>query len=205
MGKSYPPELLIFIRDECQGMSRKETAAAVNERFPDVNMTEAKAAAFRKNHHLPNGRDTRFYKGQECTNGLKKGEHFPGCEKSWFKKDHVPENTLPIGTVTRRHDGVQIVKVTEKGTQWERWKLVHHIIYEEHFGKIPEGMKVGFKDADHDNLDPENLFLMTNEENLEMNRQGTRSEVPQITEARLNLAKVKIAIRKRKEGNKNVR
>ena len=76
-------------------------------------------------------------------------------------------------------------------------------VYREHFGEIPDGYMVGFKDGNSDNMDPDNLFLLTNEENLEMNRHGTRSQFAPITEARLNVAKVRIAARKRKAGKKN--
>ena len=198
-----PPGLYEFIRDKCQGMSKYQTAQAVNIFFGSGTMTADQAAAYRKNHHIPCGRDTRFKQGQECPNRLKKGEYFPGCEATWFQKGNVPANQKEVGEISRRGDGVQIKKIQEKGTAWERWKPIHHIVYEEHFGKIPEGKIVGFKDGNIDNLDPDNLFLMTNEENLEMNRRGTRSAVPEITDARLNLAKVRIAIRNRKKGQKN--
>lgn len=192
-----PPGLYEFIRDECQGLSRTETAEAVNERFGPGTMTKDQAAAYRKNHNLPCGRDTRFKKGQQPVNGLQKGEHFAGCERTWFQKGHISANHANVGTERRRSDGYQIRKVKERGTQWERWIPIARIVYQETFGEIPEGMIVGFKDGNRDNLKPENLFLMTNEENLEMNRTGKRSRFPEITETRLTLAKVRITARKK--------
>lgn len=91
------------------------------------------------------------------------------------------------------------MKVKEKGKQWERWIPVAHIVYQENFGEIPDGMIVGFKDGNRDNLKPDNLFLMTNEENMEMNRTGKRSKIPEITDTRLTLAKVRITTRKKKK------
>lgn len=198
----YPEGLYEFMSNHCMGMSRKETAEAVNKHFGAGTMTEEQAAAYRKNHKLPCGNDTRFKKGQKPPNGLQKGEYFTGCEVSWFKKGNKPKNRAEIGTKRKRTDGYHIEKVQEQGTQWERWKLSHNIAWEQNFGSIPEGHIVGFKDGDISNLEPENLFLMTNEENLEMNRSGKRSNIPEFTETQLNIAKVRIAVRNRKRAKK---
>jgi hypothetical protein len=194
-----PPGLYEFIRDECQGLSRQQTAAAVNERFGSGTMTTDQAAAYRKNHKLPCGRDTRFKKGEPCRNALEKGQHYPGCEKTWFKKGNRPHNEVEVGSRSVTTEGRHIRKVKKVGGLRERWKFESHIVYEKHFGKIPEGMIVGFKNGDFNNLDPDNLFLMTNEENLEMNRHGKRSAVPEFTETQLTIAKVRIAARKRRK------
>ena len=199
----YPEGVIAFIKDECQGLDSEETAAAVNRRFGSDTMTKDQVRAFRKNHKIPSGVNTRFKPGQVNPNGLSKGQFFPGCEKTWFKKGNRPHNEVKVGTQSRTTEGYQIIKVTEKGTQRERWEFMARHVYREHFGEIPDGYMVGFKDGNPDNMDPDNLFLLTNEENLEMNRHGTRSQFAPITEARLNVAKVRIAARKRKAGKKN--
>ena len=203
----YPEGVIEFIKDECHGLNTEETAAAVNKRFGSGTMTPDQVRAFRKNHKIPSGVDTRFKPGQASPNRLKKGEYYPGCEKTWFKKGNKPHNEVEVGTHSRTTDGYQIIKVTKKGTQRERWEFLARHVWKEHFGDIPDGYMVGFKDGDPDNMDPDNLFLLTNEENLEMNRKGKRSKFPEITQARLNVAKVQIAARnrrrKRKEGSKN--
>ena len=61
---------------------------------------------------------------------------------------------------------------------------------------------MSFKDGNRDNLNLSNLFLETLQEHLEMNRRGYRSEIPEITEAGLNIAKLRIAIRQKSDNGK---
>ena len=195
----YPPGLYEFIRDECRGLSRVETAEAVNKRFGEGTMTVTQAAHYRKNHKLPCGRDTRYKPGHIPERPLRKGEHCKGSEAHWFKPGSVPFNHCEVGEYRRQVDGYLVVKVKEEGIQRERWRPVHRIVWEEAHGPIPPGMMVGFKDGNKDNFELSNLFIMTKAENIEMNRRGKKSSVPEVTEARLALAKMKVAAERRRK------
>jgi len=84
-----------------------------------------------------------------------------------FKKGSIPPNYKPVGTHRiDSKDGCVLVKLKEGMFQW---KLKHRVIYEQHFGPIPKGCNVEFKDRNKRNFDPENLILRTRKENMLLN------------------------------------
>lgn len=193
----YPAGSIEYIKEIAPGRTSKEIAELVNAHFGSGTMTPAQVAAFKKNHKITSGVDTRFKPGHE-------GKYYPGCEKTWFRKGNKPANYVPVGTKSKTTEGYHIIKVKDQGTQRERWEFLHRYIYRNEIGEIPAGYMVGFKDGNIDNLDPENLFIFTNEENLEINRTGGRIKCPELVDTQLNIAKLRIKTRnirkERKEG-----
>ena len=62
----------------------------------------------------------------------------------------------PFGKAYQRKDGYyQISSGIHQG------KLLHRLIYEENFGPIPEGFHVHHRDMNKENLDPNNLILLS--------------------------------------------
>ena len=57
---------------------------------------------------------------------------------------------------------------------------------------------VSFKDGNKENVDIDNLMLISNAENLELHRSGLRFEDPDLTETGLNVVKLKIKARERR-------
>lgn len=55
---------------------------------------------------------------------------------------------------------------TINGRRGDRTKYLHHVIWEEHYGPIPRGHKVAFKDGNHLNFAIGNLELLTNSEQV---------------------------------------
>lgn len=68
----------------------------------------------------------------------------------------------PLGTETVKK-GYVFVKVakspTRRGTH-DNWKAKHKIVWEEHYGDVPEGCVIFFADRDRTNFDPENLVAV---------------------------------------------
>ena len=61
-----------------------------------------------------------------------------------------------FGRAYQRKDGYyQISSGVHQG------KLLHRLIYEENFGSIPEGFHVHHRDMNKENLDPNNLILLS--------------------------------------------
>lgn len=125
------------------------------------------------------------------------------ARKTQFRKGNRPVNELPVGSVVVNSYGYKLRKKQMEGALWERWEFLHRAVWEEHNGPIPEGMDVTFKDSDRLNCDIENLMLVTKGENCTLTRLGLRSEDPELTEAGLNVVRLKQAVnRKRRERRK---
>lgn len=80
-----------------------------------------------------------------------------------FQKGNLPHNTQPIGYESRNKDGYLMIKTTS-GMRYK-----HHVVYEQHHGKIPTGYVVRFKDGNLDNMDPNNLEAISKKEHLKKN------------------------------------
>jgi hypothetical protein len=113
-----------------------------------------------------------FKKGQEPPNkGRKWSEYMTGqgmknSRKTTFKKGTVPPNQRPVGYERISKDGYTEVKV---GEGLRQFRLKHRVVWEQHFGPIPKGCNVQFRDGDKTNFDPSNLVLMTKAQNMGQN------------------------------------
>lgn len=184
--KVFPKEITDFIIANNYGKSTIEITALVNAEFKtDYKINQIKA--FRKNHKLISGISGQFQKDHVPWIKGKKGLHFPGAEKTWFKKGQVPLNHKEIGTEVIDKNGYHKIKIAEPN----KWKSKHIIVWEEHNGKVPEGCNIIFTDGNKDNCDISNLMCITRAENAIMNNQGLRSESVELTKTGLVIAKLK--------------
>lgn len=198
----WPKGMYEFIRDNSWGVSSKEMAEMVNEKFgTDFSPTQMKS--FRQRHGIKSGVTGWFQKGNAPgTKGKTLEEickHDPEklarARATQFKKGQKPPNEFPVGTIRVATDGYKIRKKQMEGTQWERWEFLHRAIWEEHNGPIPEGMMVSFRDGDKLNCSIDNLMLVTKAENVALTKLRLRSEDPDLTEAGLNLIRLKKAVK----------
>ena len=198
--KRYPQGMYEFVRDNSWGVSSKEMAEMVNERF-GTDFTQTMMKQFRQRHGIKSGCTGWYQKGHPpgtkgktieeiCKNDPEKLERVRATQ---FRKGHRPANELPVGSVVVNSDGYKLRKRQMEGTLWERWEFLHRAVWEEHNGPIPEGMMVTFKDSDRLNCNIENLMLVTRRENSALTRKGLRSEAPDLTEAGLALIKLENA------------
>ncbi len=109
-----------------------------------------------------------FEKGQQPWN---KGIPFspPGSEKGRFKPGQKPHTWQPIGSERETKEGYLQRKMTDTGCPPHDWVEVQRIVWEEHFGPIPDGHVVLFKDGDKRNFDHQNLELISRAENMSRN------------------------------------
>lgn len=114
------------------------------------------------------GKQTRFQKGQVPANkGLRRPGWAPGrMASTQFKKGHVSNNVLPIGTELVNPDGYLVRKVSETKVQRIDWVPVHRLLWIEHNGAIPAGHVVIFKDSNKANVVIENLELLSRRDNM---------------------------------------
>lgn len=124
------------------------------KKTPEFRRIHAAKSMFAQNH-------TPWNKGKKI--GV-----IPGSEKGFFKKGHLPHNTKSDGTISIRKDKDgklhEFVRISKN--EWIHKKI---LVYEEHHGKIPEGMCVKVIDGNSMNSNIENLTLITREENMIQN------------------------------------
>jgi len=178
------------------GHSAAECADAFNARFGTA-LTASQVRAFRKNHGVKSGRDTRFKPGHETYRPPKGTRSSPATE---FKPGHVPWDKAPVGALVRKADGYLWRKVAETRPSRFGWRQEHRLVWERANGPVPEGCCVLFLDGDRSNVAPENLALVTRSQLSTVNRYGLLSQDPELTRAGLALADLKSALRRRQGG-----
>lgn len=190
----YPPGMEDFIRSVAPGTKIDEIARITAEHF-EIEFTGKQARAYMQNHGITNGLDCRFKKGQEPKNkGKTQAEYMTPeaierTKATRFKKGNIPHNYVPIGTVVPDTEGYLKKKIGDPN----RWKYLHRLTWEEHYGPIPRGLIVGFKDGDRTNCQIENLYLKDHAEHAVMTTLHLQSEHPELTEVGLSVAKLRLA------------
>jgi hypothetical protein len=134
------------------------------------------------------GLATRFEKGHVPMNkGLRRPGWFRGrMRETQFKKGERRGNALinwrPIGTILPDSDGYLRIKIREavNGEHYgfgnvRVWPLLNRHLWAQHYGSIPPGCNVVFKDGDRGNCVIENLELVTR---AEMMRRNTIHNLP---------------------------
>lgn len=111
---------------------------------------EVKAHQFTKGHIPAN-------KGKKMT-----AETYSKVSRTMFSKGHTPWNHHEVGSERVNKDGYIEVKVAEPN----KWKAKHRLIWEELHGPIKKGYNVQFRDGNPKNVAPENLYLISRQEQM---------------------------------------
>lgn len=205
----YPQGMYEFIRDNSWGVSSKEMAEMVNEKF-GTSFTQTMMKQFRQRHQIKSGVTGWYQKGHPPgTKGKTIEEickHDPEklarVRSAQFKKGDRPMNEMPIGAVVTNSQGYLIRKKQMEGGQWDRWEFLHRAVWEEHNGPVPEGMIVIFKDGNRQNCDLGNLMLVSRGELVTMAKKGYRFEDPDLTEAAAGMVRLMIKANKKRKKTK---
>ena len=203
----YPQGMYEFIRDHSWGVSSKEMAEMVNEKF-GTNFTQTMMKQFRQRHGIKSGLTGWYQRGHAPGNKGKKLEEYVGEERAaeikkrisatQFKKGERPVNEMPVGSIVVNSDGYKLRKKQMTGSLWERWEFLHRAVWVEHYGPIPEDKMVSFRDSNPLNCDIENLMLISRSENAKINRRGLRFEDPDLTDAAVQMIRLENAIIEKK-------
>ena len=107
----------------------------------------------------PNSIATRFKKGQESHNKGKKvaPATYEKMKATMFKVGHRPTNYRPVGSERVNVDGYVEVKIADPNV----WEAKHRVIYEQAYGKVPDGYSVQFKNGNKQDLSLDNLCLVS--------------------------------------------
>jgi hypothetical protein len=118
-----------------------------------------------------------------------------GIHKLHRKKGKIGE-IKPIGSQSKL-SGYSIIKIAEMTNYKKNWKYKHHVIWENAHGPIPDGQVITFVDGNRSNFDINNLLMVSRAERVMMNTLGINSAGPELFEAGLQVARLKLLINKR--------
>ena len=195
---TFPEYICEFIAENYKGTGHKAMTEKIKEKY-GIEYTAQQIKSYYANHGFNSGLTGRWEKGKEAYN---KGKKLPPeqCEKikrTSFKPGHVPHNQVEVGTIIFTGQYYKI-----KTAEPNKWEFCHRLVYKEAYGEIPKGMIVSFLDGDVSNYTPENLILISQEENACMNINHMRSRSAEVTQSAAVWARLKMEIRKkRKEKN----
>lgn len=107
-------------------------------------------------------------KSAEFFCGASSGRIKPVRDDAFLPEGRRARNYLPIGSETIS-SGFRVRKVSHLGSQRQRWRAVHHLVWEEVNGAIPKGYRLLFKDGNRMNIALDNLELVRKEDILARN------------------------------------
>ena len=142
-----------------------------------------------------------FLKGHMPVNPIQKGQRL-GL-KTEFKKGDIPPNRVPIGSERFTKDGYLQIKIKD-GCQNNNWISKHRLIWEQHFGPIPPKHRVIFLDGNKNNLDINNLELMSYGQTAIMSKKNLFNNDPMITKIGSKIAKIELISNQKKRGKSSV-
>lgn len=205
VGWKKHPEMAEFMVGFIPGHTEQEIRSAFLDRF-GIELTESQIANFKARHGIRSGTHGGcFVKGQKSWNKGRPQREWMSDEAiertkgTRFKKGRLPHNTREVGEERLTKDGyVQVhVRQHKKEKLNDQWVLKQRLVWEQAHGMpVPEGCKVIFCDGDKTNFDPANLMLVTHEELMRMNHEGTGWSDPETAGAARQLARVRSAISK---------
>ena len=108
-------------------------------------------------------------KGKKLHEVVKDPKAIERIKANQFKKGGQPHNTKSDGTITIRRDNK-----TSRPYKWIRiaqghWEMLHCVLYKKHFGPVPNGFVISFKDGNSLNVVIDNLEIISTEENMRRN------------------------------------
>lgn len=109
----------------------------------------------------------RFVKGQIPWNkGKKHPKASENAKKTGFQKGRMPPKYRPVGSERLDKDGYIIIKTADPKT----WRRKHIVVYEKHFGKVPNGYCIRFKNGNKHDIRPENMMAIPRGANAILNK-----------------------------------
>lgn len=188
----YTEEHLSYLREITPGRFNAEITKMFNEKF-GLNQSESSIQNVRSKHNINTEKRYLWKKGHEPWNKGKKGI-CTGGKETQFEKGHTPENHRQVGSERIDRDGYTLIKTKEPNV----WELKHRVLYEKHIGKIPKDHAVIFADGNKQNLELDNLVLVSRHQLLILNRKGLIQDNKDLTKTAVNIAKVYEKISKRR-------
>lgn len=189
----WSKEELNYLREKYKLHTIAELLPMFNENFNvDVTYDQLKGALSR--NKILSGRNGQFPKGHEPFNKGMKGINFGGKETQ-FKKGQTPINYRPVGSERLTKDGYVEIKVADPN----KWRLKHRALWEQENGRIPKGYALIFGDGDKQNLELDNLILVSRKQLVRLNQNNLIQNDIGLTKAGILIADIYSKISERKK------
>lgn len=191
----YTDEQLEYLREIAGGRTREEIQDLFNAKFSvEITLGSLRSIMSRRGikSHMQ-GYRTRYAKENKPWNVGKKGICIGG-EETQFKRGNLPSTHLQVGSEAER-EGILLIKTAEPNV----WMRKHIAVWEMHYGTVPDGYVVSFRDGNKMNCVIDNLFLVSRGALVSVAKRGLRDENPEINYSTHLLTELELAIR-RKEG-----
>ena len=189
-----------YLKEITPGKHYKEIQELMKNKFNlEFTMNQIKGAICR--YKLNTGFTGRFQKGDIPFNKGKSQKDYMSAEsiektkKTRFKKGQPPINWRPVGSERITKDGYTEIKIAEPNA----WELKHKVLWEREHGSIPPKHVVIFADGNKENLDINNLMLISREKLLIMNTNELIKKDAELTKTGALIADVLIKVRRRKK------
>lgn len=193
----YSDEELTYIKSNCT-LPRAELTKLFNEKF-NRKLKVSNIDSLCKRKGWKTGRDGRFIKGSIPANKGKaqcdymSEDAINRTKASRFKKGNTPHNHKPVGSERVNIEGYIEIKTEEPNI----WELKHRVIWKAKHGEIEKGYNLVFKDHNKQNCTIENLLLVSDAENLFMNRSGLNNAKGAFKEIAKNIAYMNVEMYER--------
>ena len=203
--KKFTDEQIKWVKENYKGIQNKELTEMLNKKF-NTNFTEQQIESLKGKFGLNSG---LWHKYSEEENQWIidncKGFTYDQLTKEFNKKfktnltkkrmlnkivklnraKDVLRTWAPKGAEKLRPDGYIYIKVAN-----DEWVPKHRYIYEQHYGKIPEGCIVMFLDGDKTNFELDNLCLVERKIQLLASSRGLLTTDKEINETALLLSEL---------------
>lgn len=202
----YPPELKDWLlsQPDHRDVPLSEMLKRVNAHFGDI-MTFSQFKCYLNNRHISlRGTATQYRRGSTPANKGRKvsAATYELLKATFFKPHNRPRTTLDVGTIVKtfkklrngEQESYYCKKIAER-----TWKMLHHIVWEEHNGPIPPGHVITFLDGNTLNCDISNLMCVSKAANACANQEGLRVKgQPDLTRTVLITSELKALVSRKR-------
>ena len=184
-----------FIKNNVKGLSNTDLTNLFNKTF-STDFKETQIKTYKTRNNLKSGIDTRFKKGH-CP-AIKGKPIFYGGLSTRFQKGHKGYSYKELGSERINANGYWEVKVHDPDV----WELKHRLVWQEKYGEIPAGHRIIFADKDKNNLNIDNLILVSPQQLLILNRNRLIKEDSGLTKTGVIIATMLDRVNYIKKNNK---
>ncbi len=181
-----------YLKEVTPGHHYKEIQELINNKF-NLELTVEQINGAIGRYKLNTGFNGQFKKGSIPANKGTKG--LTSANRTSFKKGQTPVNYRPVGSERVNVEGYTEVKIADPN----KWRLKHIVIWEKEKGPLPKGHAIIFGDGNRENLDIDNLILVTRRQLLILNRNRLIQKDTELTKIAVNIAKVQEKISERRK------